>query len=59
MSELSARETLIETPHLELHHICASELISLYETPEDSWIFEGKSFNNPHREIMDKSGRIA
>ncbi len=59
MSELSDRETFIETPHLELHHIAANELISLFEAPEDSWIFEGKSFTNPHRELMDHSGPLA
>ena len=53
------RELVIETPRLELHHITANELISLFETPEDSWIFESKSFTNPHRELIDHSGPLA
>jgi len=59
MSGLSDRELLIETARLELHHIAANELISLFERPEDPWIFEGKSFTNPHRELMDDSGPLA
>jgi len=59
MSEFSDREIFIETPRLELHHIAANELISLFETPEDPWIFESKSFTNPHRELMGHSGPLA
>ena len=59
MSGPSDREILIETARLQLHHIAANELISLFERPEDHWIFEGKSFTNPHRELMDDSGPLA
>ena len=59
MSIGMTREAVIETPRLELHHIAANELISLFERPEDIWIYEGKSFTNPHRELMDDSGPLA
>ncbi len=44
---------------MELHHIAADELISLFERPEELWIYEGKSFTNPHRQLMDESGPLA
>jgi RimJ/RimL family protein N-acetyltransferase len=53
------REPVIDTPRLELHHLTVAELISLYENPEDSWIYEGKGFTNPHRELIDSSGPLA
>ena len=59
MSELFDREPLIETARLELHHIAANELISLFEKPEDIWIYKGKNFTNPHRELIDHSGPLA
>ncbi len=59
MSQLLDRESVIETARLELHHISVHELISLFETPEDDWIFEGKIFTNPHRELVDHPGPLA
>ena len=59
MSIGMTREAVIETARLELHHIAANELISLFETPEDIWIVEGKSFTHPHRELLDNSGPLA
>ena len=53
------REPVIYTPRLELHHLSVSEIISLFETPEDPWIYEGKGFTNPHRELVDSSGPLA
>lgn len=53
------REPVINTPHLELHHLNVPELISLFEKPEDPWIYEGKGFANPHRELIDSSGSLA
>lgn len=53
------REPVINTPRLELHHISVDELISVYEKPEDSWIYEGKNFTNPNRVLMDDSGPLA
>ena len=59
MSDLNIRQGIIETPRLELHHISGAEVISLFETPEDIWIYEGKSYANPHRQLMDDSGPLA
>lgn len=53
------REPTIYTSRLELHHLNVNELISLFETPEDSWIYEGKGFTNPYRELIDSSGPLA
>ena len=53
------REPVIYTPRLELHHLSVAEIISLFETPEDPWIYEGKGFTNPHRELIDSSGPLA
>lgn len=53
------REPVIDTPRLQLHHINVAELISLFESPEDQWIYEGKGFTNPHRELINSSGPLA
>ena len=53
------REPVIYTPRLELHHLSVLELVSLFETPEDPWIYAGKGFTNPHRELVDSSGPLA
>jgi len=49
----------IETPRLLLHHICAYDLITLFEEPENLVIYEGKPYTNPHRHLMDESGPLA
>ena len=53
------REPVIYTPRLELQHLNVAEIISLLERPEDPWIYEGKGFTNPHRELIDESGPLA
>lgn len=53
------REPVIFTPRLELHHLSVAEIVALFESPEDPWIYEGKGFTNPHRELMDDSGPLA
>lgn len=53
------RQPVIHTKRLELHHISANELITLFENPEEAWIYEGKGFANPHRQLMDDSGPLA
>lgn len=55
---LSVQE-MIETPRLELHHICAEDLITLFENPEDLSIYEGRPYSNPHRQLMDDKGPLA
>jgi RimJ/RimL family protein N-acetyltransferase len=51
-------EAVIATPRLELHHICVDDLLSLFDSPEDVSIYDGKSFTNPHRILMDESGPL-
>ena len=58
MIEWRKEEPVIYTPRLELHHICARDLITLYETPEDLSIYEGRTYKNPHRELMDNKGPL-
>ena len=53
------REPVIATARLELHHVSVSELISLFEKPEDLWIYEGKDYANPYRSLMDETGPLA
>ena len=53
------REPVISTQRLELHHISVDELISIYETPEAPWVYDGKDFTNPFRVLMDDSGPLA
>lgn len=52
-------ETLLQTPRLDLHHICADDLIILFEDPENQSIYEGKPYLNPHRQLMDDKGPLA
>jgi len=51
-------EEMIATPQLELHHISAKNLITLFETPDDVSVYEGKPYTNPHRVLMDNSGPL-
>ncbi len=53
------RQPVIHTKRLELYHISAKELITLFENPEKVWIYEGKNFTNPHRQLIDDSGPLA
>lgn len=54
-----AEEEVIETPRLILYHICAADLITLFEEPENLSIYEGKPYSNPYRHLMDESGPLA
>ena len=53
------REPVIHTSRLELHHMSASEIISLFEEPEALWIYERKDFTNPYRNLIDETGPLA
>lgn len=59
MNEWIQTQEEIHTPRLELHHVCAQDLITLYESPEDLSIYEGKPYSNPHRQLMDDKGPLA
>ena len=58
MPQDNVSEAMIATPRLELHHLCVDDLLSLFESPEDVSIYEGKSYTNPHRILMDESGPL-
>ena len=58
MLEHSSSEEMIATPRLELHHISASDLILLFESPENVSVYKVKSYTNPHRVLMDDSGPL-
>lgn len=49
----SARESVITTPRLELHHLTIEKMVSLFERPEDAAIFEGRGYANPYRVLVD------
>ena len=59
ISDLDIRQSVIVTPRFELHHLTAAEIISLFETPEEKWIYAGKGYTNPYRQLMDDSGPLA
>lgn len=52
-------EPVIETSRLELHHISAPELITLFEDRNDALALAGKSFTNPLRVLIDFQGPLA
>ena len=58
MPQDNLSEAMIATQRLELHHICVDDLMSLFETPDDVSIYEGKPYVNPHRILMDESGPL-
>jgi RimJ/RimL family protein N-acetyltransferase len=58
MPKDNVSEAMIATPRLELHHICVDDLLSLFDTPDDVSIYEGKPYANPHRILMDESGPL-
>lgn len=58
MDDWSRIEEVIETSRLELHHVSAEDLITLFEDPEDFSIYENKSYSNPHRQLMDDKGPL-
>ena len=49
---------MIKTPRLELHHIDVTDLISLFEQPENKSIYAGKTFFNPYRVLIDDNGPL-
>ena len=58
MNEWMRVQDVIQTPKLDLHHICAADLITLFEDPEDLTIYATKPYTNPHRHLMDESGPL-
>lgn len=58
MPQDDVSEEMIATPHLELHHICIDDLLTLFESPEDVSMYLGTPYANPHRILMDESGPL-
>jgi RimJ/RimL family protein N-acetyltransferase len=52
-------ESPIGTTRLELHHVPVAGLISLFEEKNDSLAIAGRSFTNPHRNLIEDSGPLA
>ncbi len=52
-------QPLIETSRLELHHIPAEGLISLFEEKNDSLAIAGRAFTNPYQNLILESGPLA
>lgn len=59
MDEWIRVQEVINTPRLALHHICATELVTLFEEPENPAIYVDKPYTNPHRVLMDDQGPLA
>ena len=58
MGEVGDSEPVIATARLDLHHISATDLVTLFETPGDPALFHDKPYTNPHRVLMDSSGPL-
>lgn len=52
-------EECIATSRLELHHIPANGLVSLFEEKKDDLAIAGRGLRNPHRTLVDDSGPLA
>ena len=58
MGEVGDSEPVIATARLDLHHISATDLVTLFETPDEPALFHDKPYTNPHRVLMDSSGPL-
>jgi ribosomal-protein-alanine N-acetyltransferase len=58
LTDFTLTQDVIQTERLDLHHICAEDLITLYEDSANMRIYEGKEYSNPYRELMDDSGPL-
>ena len=56
---MQLHQPVIETPRLELHHISAPDLISLFENRDDQRLLDGAGFTNPLRVLIDFQGPLA
>ena len=52
-------EPVIRTARLELHHISAIDLITLFEDRDDVPAISGRGFSNPLRVLIDFQGPLA
>ena len=51
-------QPVIHTASLELHHICAEDLMALFESNGSIDVCAGKPYANPHRVLQDDSGPL-
>lgn len=58
VSEWTRTAVTIQTERVDLCHISAMDLITLYEEPEDTGIYFGKGYTNPFRVLMDEPGPL-
>jgi len=58
VSEWTCTAVTIQTERVDLCHISAMDLITLYEEPEDTGIYFGKGYTNPLRVLMDEPGPL-
>jgi hypothetical protein len=56
---LQLHQPVIKTPRLELHHISAPDLISIFENRDDQKLLDGAGFTNPLRVLIDFQGPLA
>lgn len=59
MSQWTETEPVIRTERLDLHHLSAQDLLTLFEEPENLSIYVGKPYSNPHRILIDNPGPLA
>jgi len=52
-------QPIIHTKRLELHHISAEGIASLFEEKRDLLAIAGRDLINPHRNLIDDSGPLA
>ena len=52
-------QPLIVTERLELHHIPADGLISLFEEKDDTLAIAGRLISNPHKVLVSEAGPLA
>ncbi len=51
-------EPVIHCARLDLHHLAADDLITLYEDPDDSTIYRAHEYHNPFRVLMEKDSPV-
>lgn len=54
----STTQPPIFTPRLVLAHISVESLLDLLEEPQNLSVYEGHSYTNPHRELVDNPGPL-
>ena len=58
MNVWTITQEVIRTERLDLHHICAQDLITLFEDPDNISIYANQPYTNRHRQLMDDKGPL-